>query len=192
MTRTARVLLAVAAVAALSRPASAHFAFLLPDLDGKRARLVLSEDLVPDPQVSADHMGGVALACIYAGRHGSADGGTMASLTVDVFDPATATGKWSTAADLPDPDDNGFGPAAVDDGKLFASVADGSVYALDDAADRPPRGGRRPARPDPRRGRRPAAAGAGRGGPRAMSRSVYHEDEIPRRSPGVPTPTPGG
>lgn len=53
------------------------------------------------------------------------------SLAVDVFDPAT--GEWSRGPDLPGPDRNGFSPAAcAAGGRLFVSVADGSLFALND------------------------------------------------------------
>lgn len=56
------------------------------------------------------------------------------SLAVDVFDPAT--GAWSRGPDLPDGGFNGFSPAAcVAGGRLLVSVADGSLLALDEAAN---------------------------------------------------------
>jgi hypothetical protein len=50
-----------------------------------------------------------------------------------VLDPAT--GEWSAAPELPGPARNGFGPAACTLGDaLYVSVADGSLYRLDDDA----------------------------------------------------------
>lgn len=55
------------------------------------------------------------------------------STQVDVFDPVT--GRWSRGPDLPSGGVNGFAPAAcVADGRLLASVADGSLLALDEQA----------------------------------------------------------
>ena len=66
---------------------------------------------------------------------GGFDASADPSLQVDVLDPAT--GRWSAGPALPGPDGNGFGPAACAVGDaLFASVADGSVYRLDDRRGR--------------------------------------------------------
>ncbi|HEX8914792.1 MAG TPA: kelch repeat-containing protein, partial [Humisphaera sp.] len=54
---------------------------------------------------------------------------------VDVYDPKAGT--WSTAPELPGKAANGFSPAACAVGDdLYASVADGTLYRLDDAAGR--------------------------------------------------------
>jgi hypothetical protein len=51
---------------------------------------------------------------------------------VDVYDPEQKT--WSTVAELPGKDHNGFAPAACTlGGHVYASVADGSLLRLDDA-----------------------------------------------------------
>ena len=51
---------------------------------------------------------------------------------VDVYDPAQKT--WSTVAELPGNDHNGFAPAACTlGGHVYASVADGSLLRLDEA-----------------------------------------------------------
>ncbi|HZZ82840.1 MAG TPA: kelch repeat-containing protein [Gemmataceae bacterium] len=51
---------------------------------------------------------------------------------VDVYDPAQKT--WSTVAELPGQDHNGFAPAACTlGGRVYASVADGSLLRLDTA-----------------------------------------------------------
>lgn len=51
------------------------------------------------------------------------------SLQVDIFDPAAGT--WTRGPDLPGKERNGFAPAAcVLDGKLYASVMDGSLLQL--------------------------------------------------------------
>jgi N-acetylneuraminic acid mutarotase len=51
---------------------------------------------------------------------------------VGIYDPATNT--WTTGPELPGTDQNGFGPAACTlDGKLYVSVADGTLYRLDQA-----------------------------------------------------------
>jgi N-acetylneuraminic acid mutarotase len=55
-----------------------------------------------------------------------------ASRDVDIYDPTKD--RWSKGPPLPAPDDNGFGPAAcVLQGKLYVSVADGSLYRLNPA-----------------------------------------------------------
>jgi hypothetical protein len=57
-----------------------------------------------------------------------------ATLAVDIYDPKTDA--WSKGPELPDPQINGFGPAAcVDDGTLYVGVADGSLLALNKAGD---------------------------------------------------------
>jgi uncharacterized GH25 family protein len=49
---------------------------------------------------------------------------------VDILDPTTGT--WSAGPALPGPDRNGFGPAACNlAGNLYVSVADGTLYRLD-------------------------------------------------------------
>lgn len=54
--------------------------------------------------------------------------------TVDVFD--TVTAKWLTGPDLPAEDQNGFAPAACAfEGKVFASVGDGSLFRLSGSGD---------------------------------------------------------
>ncbi len=51
---------------------------------------------------------------------------------VDIYDPAT--GQWTKGPALPGDEIDGFSPAAcVDGGKLYVSVADGSLYRLNDA-----------------------------------------------------------
>ncbi len=57
-----------------------------------------------------------------------------ASRDVDIYDPAK--GEWSKGPRLVAPDVNGFGPAAcVLKGKLYVSVADGSLYRLNTAGN---------------------------------------------------------
>lgn len=52
---------------------------------------------------------------------------------VSIYDPAT--GKWSDGPDLPGGEGNGFAPAAgTVDGRLVASLADGSVVVLNETA----------------------------------------------------------
>jgi N-acetylneuraminic acid mutarotase len=52
---------------------------------------------------------------------------------VDIYDPAT--GRWTKGPDLPGDEIDGFAPAAcLDGGKLYVSVADGSLYRLNDTA----------------------------------------------------------
>jgi hypothetical protein len=64
---------------------------------------------------------------------GGFDENDKPSRRVDVYDPAS--GRWTTAAELPLPARNGFGPAACTLGDdLYVSVADGSLYRLDDDA----------------------------------------------------------
>ncbi len=54
------------------------------------------------------------------------------STEVDIFDPAS--NAWSKGPALPGRELNGFAPAAaVLDGKLYASVGDGSLFVLDSA-----------------------------------------------------------
>ena len=56
-----------------------------------------------------------------------------AKLSTDIYDPRD--GRWSTGPELPGPSSNGFSPAAcVHKGKLYVSVADGTLYRLDDTA----------------------------------------------------------
>jgi hypothetical protein len=51
---------------------------------------------------------------------------------VDIYDPAT--GRWAKGPALPGDEIDGFAPAACVDGvKLYISVADGSLYRLNDA-----------------------------------------------------------
>ena len=65
---------------------------------------------------------------------GGFDEDDEASLDVSVFDPAARA--WSAGPALPGPARNGFGPAAcVHDGRLYVSVADGSLYRLDGQQD---------------------------------------------------------
>ena len=67
------------------------------------------------------------------------------STDVDIYDPAKSV--WTKGPALPGTEMNGFAPAAaVHGGKLFASVADGSLYALDDAHSRWTDAGRSAAR----------------------------------------------
>jgi hypothetical protein len=55
------------------------------------------------------------------------------SRQVDVYD--VAADRWATAPELPGPPMNGFSPAACTVGNdLYASVADGSLYRLDEPA----------------------------------------------------------
>jgi hypothetical protein len=50
--------------------------------------------------------------------------------TVSIFDPET--NAWTTGPDLPGGETNGFSPAVcVNDGVLYVSVADGTLYRLD-------------------------------------------------------------
>jgi N-acetylneuraminic acid mutarotase len=77
------------------------------------------------------------IAAVYKGKV-YAIGGFLseseASREMDIFDPATS--EWSKGPLLPAPDDNGFGPAAcVLKGRLFVSVADGSLYRLNPAGN---------------------------------------------------------
>lgn len=54
------------------------------------------------------------------------------SRRVDIYDPAS--GAWSSGPELPGKPRNGFAPAACTaDGRLYVSVADGTLYRLDDA-----------------------------------------------------------
>jgi uncharacterized GH25 family protein/N-acetylneuraminic acid mutarotase len=54
------------------------------------------------------------------------------SKKVDIYDPASDT--WTSGPELPGPNQNGFGPAACTlDGKLYISVADGTLYRLNQA-----------------------------------------------------------
>jgi N-acetylneuraminic acid mutarotase len=56
------------------------------------------------------------------------------SKQVDVYDPAAD--RWTTAPELPGKPLNGFSPAAISDGKtLYVSVADGTLYRLDEKAN---------------------------------------------------------
>jgi N-acetylneuraminic acid mutarotase len=60
---------------------------------------------------------------------GGFDSDSQASRDIDIFDPVKD--RWSKGPRLPAPDDNGFGPAAcVLNGKLYVSVADGSLYRM--------------------------------------------------------------
>jgi hypothetical protein len=76
------------------------------------------------------------IAAAHGGRVyaiGGFDEDDKPSRRVDVLDPAT--GEWSAAPELPGPARNGFGPAACTLGDaLYVSVADGSLYRLDEAA----------------------------------------------------------
>lgn len=55
------------------------------------------------------------------------------SKDVDVYDPASDT--WTSGPQLPGPKQNGFGPAACSlDGRLYVSVADGTLYQLNEAS----------------------------------------------------------
>jgi N-acetylneuraminic acid mutarotase len=57
------------------------------------------------------------------------------SLRVEIYD--TQTGKWSQGPNLPGKAMNGFAPAACTvDGKVYASVADGSMLRLNEAENR--------------------------------------------------------
>jgi N-acetylneuraminic acid mutarotase len=52
---------------------------------------------------------------------------------VDIYDPKAGT--WGAGPDLPGKERNGFSPAACSlDGRLYISVADGTLYRLDGAA----------------------------------------------------------
>lgn len=54
-----------------------------------------------------------------------------ASLRVEIYDPAA--GAWTTGPDLPAPQGNGFAPAACTvANRLYVSVADGTLYRLDE------------------------------------------------------------
>lgn len=79
-----------------------------------------------------------ALIAAVAGRKIYVIGGfpeeEIPSLNVDIYD--TNTGKWSSGPKLPGRVVNGFAPAACTlDGQVYASVADGSLYRLNAAAD---------------------------------------------------------
>jgi N-acetylneuraminic acid mutarotase len=64
---------------------------------------------------------------------GGFDQDDEAKLRTDVYDPQTD--RWTTGPELPGPSSNGFSPAAcTHKGKLYVSVADGTLYRLDDAA----------------------------------------------------------
>ena len=63
---------------------------------------------------------------------GGLDDESETNKTVNIFDPAT--NGWSTGPELPGQPINGFSPAAcVTDGRLYVSVADGTMYRLNDA-----------------------------------------------------------
>ena len=54
--------------------------------------------------------------------------------TVSIFD--TKAGKWSDGPPIPGEDGNGFTPAAaVHNGRLYVTPADGKVYMLNDKCD---------------------------------------------------------
>jgi N-acetylneuraminic acid mutarotase len=77
------------------------------------------------------------IAAAYQGKVyaiGGFDPDADPSLKVNIYDPHAKA--WSKGPDLPGPDRNGFGPAACTlDGHLFVSVADGSLYRLNEAGD---------------------------------------------------------
>jgi len=74
------------------------------------------------------------IAAVFEGKvyiAGGLDAESEVHRTVDIFDPAT--GAWSTGPELPGKPLNGFSPAAcVLGGKLYVSVADGTMYVLND------------------------------------------------------------
>src|SRR5262245_12554374 len=57
-----RVLLAALIVAVAARTAAAHFVFVVPDADGRSAKVILSETLKPEPAVDVALASGAKLS----------------------------------------------------------------------------------------------------------------------------------
>lgn len=57
-----RLLAFIAPIAALAASAFAHFPFVVPDAGGATARLLMSETLVPDPEVGIEFLAGTTLS----------------------------------------------------------------------------------------------------------------------------------
>ena len=75
------------------------------------------------------------IAAVYQGKVyviGGFEFDSDPSKRVDIYDPVANT--WSTGPELPGDEMNGFGPAACTAvGRLYVSVADGTLYRLDKA-----------------------------------------------------------
>src|SRR5262245_55896517 len=66
-----RVLLASAAALLLASAATAHFVFVVPQMDGKSAQVVFSDTLDPDEAVPIERIAGLKLTAQFAGGKGA-------------------------------------------------------------------------------------------------------------------------